>query len=265
MTHSERRTRSDKGHPQLTYRDEATLHLIGEQLAYRFDQLQRLLALHPDSHSQDPTWLSESRTYALIQRWKTLGLADYCKIRHYEPGWIYLTRKGLSYLHLPVRFLDPYHSNLNHLFWINETRALVEEDYGSHPEFQWESERLYRANREHLKARKRREPELWIPLEYQSSHRPDALLRYRIRKESNAPQIVASIETEVSEKTYARWRAIFIDLLQHTYCTHYYVHSSIKATFVGALTKFQAEEPSFGEPDSERRQFIYVHDLKEVS
>src|SRR6266487_586781 len=259
-----RQTRSDKGHPQLTHRDEVILRLIGEQVAYRFDQLQGLLVRHAESHSQDPAALSESRTYALIQRWQKLGLADYCKIRHYEPGWVYLTRKGLLYLRLSVRFLDPYHSDLDHLFWVNETRALVEEAYGSRPEFQWESERLYRATRERFKAQQRREPGLWIPLEYRSSHRPDALLRYQVGEEPDITQIVAGIETELSEKAYATWRAIFLDLLQHTHYAQYYVHSDIKSTFVRALAQFQSEEPVFGEPNRERRQFIYVHDLREA-
>lgn len=256
--------RSDKGHPQLTHRDETILRLIGEQVAYRFDQLQALLARQKESQSMDPMVLSESRTYALIQRWHKLDLADYCKIRHYEPGWIYLTRKGLSYLRLPVRFLDPYHSDLDHLFWTNETRALVEEMYGSHPNFQWESERLYRATRERFKAQQRRDSGLWIPLEYRSSHRPDALLRYQVGKEPDTTQIVAGIETELSEKAYATWRAIFLDLLQHAHYAHYYVHPNVKTTFVKALARFQSEEPVFGEPSRERRQFVYVHDLKEV-
>jgi hypothetical protein len=258
---SGRQTRSDKGHPQLTHRDETILRLIGEQIAYRFDQLQRLLACHAESHSQDPAVLSESRTYALIQRWQKLDLADYCKIRHYEPGWIYLTRKGLSYLRLPVRFLDPYHSDLDHLFWINETRVQVEESYGSYPEFQWESERLYRATRERFKAQRRQEPGCWIPLEYRSAHRPDALLRYQIGEEPATMQIVTSIETEFSEKANATWHAIFIDLLQHAHYAYYYVHPDIKSTFVKALTQFQTKEPAFGEPNRERRQCISVHDL----
>ncbi len=259
-----RQTRSDKGHPQLTHRDEVILRLIGEQVAYRFDQLQGLLVRHAESHSQDPAALSESRTYALIQRWQKLGLADYCKIRHYEPGWVYLTRKGLLYLRLSVRFLDPYHSDLDHLFWVNETRALVEEAYGSRPEFQWESERLYRATRERFKAQQRREPGLWIPLEYQGSHRPDALLRYQVGDEPDTRSVVVSIETELSEKAYATWHTIFIDLLQHTHLAHYYVHPEVKSTFTNALTRFQSEKPAFGEPKCEQRQFIYVHNLKQI-
>jgi hypothetical protein len=233
-------------------------------VAYRFDQLQGLLARHPDTQAQDPDFLSESRTYALIQRWQKLGLADYCKIRHYEPGWIYLTQKGLSYLRLPVRFLDPYHADLDHLFWTNETRVLVEEANGSRPGFQWESERLYWTTRERLKARKRREPDLSIPLEYRGFHRPDALIRYRAGKEPDDREIVVAIEAEVSEKAYSTWHAIFIDLLQHMHYANYYVHPSILSTFTGALTKFQAEAPGWDEPDREQRQHIYIHDLTQV-
>ncbi len=258
-----RKTRSDKGYPQLTQRDEDILPQIGIQTAYRFDQLQGLLARHPDSQSTDPTCLSESRTREIIERWKALGLVMYQKVRYDEPGWVSLTRKGLYHFNLSLRFIDPRYSDLDHLFWINETQVHIEETYGSRPGFQWESERQYRTIRERFKAQLKREPDLWVPYEYRGNHRPDALLRYRQSEELDASTIVSVVEVELSEKDYPTWRKIFLELTSFYTNAHYYVNASVKPLLMRALEKFQNEEPMFGEPRTERRQYIYVHDLEE--
>jgi hypothetical protein len=234
---------------------------IGEQTAYRFDQLQGLLARHPDSHSHDPAFLSETRTAALLKRWEALDLANYRKIRYDEPGWIWLTRKGLYHLDLPMRFLDPRHASLDHLFWINEARVLVEEAYGSREKFQWESERQFRVLHEHFKAERKREPELWVPREYRSSHRPDALFRYRRSQEPDAPEWVCAVEVELSEKKYEGWNHILTELRSHYDYTYYYVHPDVKASFCKAADRFNAEEAQFGRKN--RYQWLFLHDLEQ--
>jgi hypothetical protein len=260
----EKPARSDKGCPQLMKRDDDLLLLIGEQTGYRFDQLQGLLARHPDTQPEDPSFLSESRTYALIQRWKKLGLVQYDKIYYHDPGWIWLTRRGLAHVHLSLRFLDLYHADLEHLFWINETRALIEDTYRSRPGFRWESERVIRATRERLHAQRKREPDLWIPFEYVGMHRPDALLRYRLSEEPDALEVVSALEVELSSKDPRTWKTIFLDLAQFYTHAHYYVAPEIKASFLRVLTRFQNEEPAFGELPLEQRMNIYVHDLEQM-
>lgn len=246
--------RSDKGRPQLTPRDDAILRLIGEQTGYRFDQLQALLARHPDTNSKDASFLSESRTFALLQRWKQLELAAYDKIYYHDPGWIWLTRKGLTHVHLALRFLDLYHADLDHLFWINETRTLIEETYGTKPGFRFESERVLRATRERLKAQQKREPDLWIPFEYRGNHRPDALLRYRLNAEPEAKEIVSAVEIELSPKDAETWKKTFLELTRFYDTAHYFVASPVKSSLVKVLAQFQEEE-------QRQRQSIYVHDL----
>lgn len=246
--------RSDKGHPQLTPRDDTILRLIGEQTGYRFDQLQALLARHPDTTSKDSSFLSESRTFALLQRWKTLGLAAYDKIYYHDPGWIWLTRKGLAHVDLTVRFLDLYHADLNHLFWINETRALIEETYGARPGFRFESERVFRATRERLKAQQKREPDLWIPFEYRGNHRPDALLRYRLNIEPDAREVVSALEIELSPKDAETWKKTFLELTQFYDAAHYFVAPTVKSSLVKVLAQFHEEE-------QRQRQSIHIHDL----
>ena len=260
---AKRRTRSDKGQSQLTQRDRDVLRQIGEQIAYCFDQVQGLLARHPDSLSTDPECLSETRTRATILRWQKLGLADYRKILYDVPGWVWLTKRGLLTTQVEGRFLEPSPANLEHLYWINETRALIEHTYSDHPGFRWEGERQIRMIRERLQARQKEDKYLFIPFEYQGRHRPDALVRYLVDVKDGKREIVCAIEVELSEKSYEAWKKIFLELAQYYTNAHYYVDSSVKASLKKALKRFQNEDPAYDEPGTEKRQYIYIHDLEE--
>src|SRR3954451_6452006 len=94
--HEPEKPQADKDRAHLRQRDLDILRLIGEQTAYRFDQLQALLARHPGTQAKDPRFLSQSYTSTLIRRWKRLGLVTSRKIYHDEPGWICLTERGLA-------------------------------------------------------------------------------------------------------------------------------------------------------------------------
>jgi hypothetical protein len=255
----QRSPRSDKGHAQLTRRDLDLLRVIGEQTVYGFGQLQGWLARHPDSQSTDPTFLSESRTSAVLQRLQKLGLLIYRKVLYEEPGWVWCSARGLFHAQLPCRFHEPALADLEHLFWVNETRALVEASDGARPGFRWESERLIRATRERLRARLKQEPELWIPWEYRGAHRPDALLRYRTGADQDAPEWVCAIESELHRKGYETWRKIFLELTTYYDEARYYVPAEIKGALLGALERFQREETG-----QERHQRITVYDLEAV-
>jgi len=260
---TKRRTRSDKGQLQLTQRDRDVLHQIGEQTAYCFDQVQGLLARHPDSLSTNPECLSETRTRAAIRRWQKLGLADYRKILYDEPGWVWLTQKGLHATQVEGRFLEPSPANLEHLYWINETRALIEHTYRDYTGFCWESERQIRMIRERLQARQKEDEYTSIPFEYRGRHRPDALIRYLMDGKERTREIVCAIEVELSEKSYEAWKKIFLELSQYYTHAHYYVDASIKGSLTKALEHFQNEDPAYDEPRTERRKYIFIHDLEE--
>ena len=199
----------------------------------------------------------------MIRRWQQLSLVDYHKILHDQPGWIWLTAKGIAHLQIPVRFHEPFHGDLEHLYWINETRALIEDGYGSVPGFYWESERLIRATRERFLAQQKQDKErnLWLPLEYQCQHRPDGLLRFRVGEE--AKEYVTAIEVELSHKAYANWKKIFLDLVKYHHEVQYYVHPTVMPSLLKAVERFQNEEPDYGEPGRERRRSISLHELEE--
>ena len=247
----------------LRQRDLDILRLIGEQTAYRFDQLQAVLARHCDTRAKDPMFLSQSQTYTLIRRWKRLGLVTSRKIYHDEPGWISLTQSGLALVGVSAQSLIPLYAELNHLFWVNETRALVEERYGSRPGFQWESQREYQRIHEYFKTQQTQEPDGSIPLEYQSLHHPDAVLRYRLEEDPEAPEIVSAIEIELCQQAYPTWKKIFVDLTRFFDSAHYYVDPALKPSLEKALQQFQNEKHSFGDPEREQRPYIHIHDLEQ--
>ena len=159
--------------------------------------------------------------------------------------------------------LDPSHANLDHLFWVNETRTLVEETYGFWPRFRWESEREYRQIREHFKAQQKREPDAPIPLEYQSPHYPDVVLRYCLEEDPDAPEIVSAINIELSEQAYPTWKKIFLDLTCFFDSAHYYVDPALKPSLEKALEQFQNEKPVFADPERGQRLSIHIHDLEQ--
>ncbi len=260
---TKRRSRSDKDQSQLTQRDRDVLRQVGEQIAYCFDQVQGLLARHPDSLSTDPECLSETRTRATIRRWQKLGLADYRKILYDEPGWVWLSKKGLYATQVEGRFLEPSPVILEHLYCLNETLALIEHTYGTYPGFRWEGERQIRVIRERLQAQQKQDKYLSIPFEYQGRHRPDALVRYLVDVKDGKREIASAIEVELSEKSYEAWKKIFLELAHYYPNAHYYVDASIKASLTKALKRFQNEDPAYDEPETERRQYIYIHDLEE--
>ena len=253
-----RAVRSDKGQPRLTERDLDLLRYLGEQTACCFDQLQAWLARHPDSHAADPTFLSASRTSAVLERLQKLGLLTCRKVLSDDLKWAWCTARGLFHAQLPCRFHEPALADLEHLFWVNETRALVVASDGTRPGFRWESERLIRATRERLRVQQKQEPELWIPWEYQGAHRPDALLRYRESADPETPERIAAIESELHRKGYEMWRRIFLDLTTYYDQARYYVPSEIKGALLGALERFGREEES----GQARRQRIAVYDLE---
>jgi len=257
------KSQADKGSAHLRQRDLDILRLIGEQSAYRFDQLQALLTHHPNTRAKDPLSLSQSQTYTLIRRWKRLGLVTSRKIYHHEPGWISLTQKGLALVGISARSLVPLYAELNQLFWVNETRVLVEESYGSRLGFRWESQREYQRMHEYFKTQQDQEPDLSIPLEYQSAHHPDAVLRYRLEDDPDAPEITSAIEIELCQQAYPTWKKIFVDLTCFFDCAHYYIDPALKPSLEKALEKFQNEEPVSADPEREQRLYIHIHDLEQ--
>ncbi len=142
-----RKTRKDKDQPQWTKRDKYLWEYIGSMRAIRFDQARRLLARASD-HEVDNGLLSLSRTSEIISRYtaKEVRYAVFKSIFHGQPGWIYLSRRGLKQVGLTFRAEAPSVRILEHLYWINEVRMQLEDE---HPDMiEWISEREIQAEQE---------------------------------------------------------------------------------------------------------------------
>jgi hypothetical protein len=252
-----RATRSDKGQRRLIQRDLDTLRLIGEQYTYRFDQLQQVLARHPETTCEDQDCLSETRTREAINKWKQLGLADGRKILVGEPSYVWLTRRGLHHLQLDVAFWEPEHTNLQHYYWCNEVRASL---VGEHPGSEWESERLWRVKRDRWENEQKHSPHIEIPWEYRGKHRPDAILRYQ----QDGEDWLVAIEVELTAKSYPTWKTIFNEVVRCHDAVWYYAPRSVRGSLQRAVAQYRAEQPRYQEPDTEARERLHIYALEEI-
>lgn len=133
--------------PQLTPRWEYTLRFTGQQGALCFDQLQRLLGrLSPDEQAmKEQGVLTEERTRKILRRWASEELFEYRVFYVRQKGWLWLTRKGLRFVDLPLRYYEPSPASLPHLYAVNDIRLMVEE---RRLQDTWKSERELRAELE---------------------------------------------------------------------------------------------------------------------
>ena len=188
----EKRQRSDKGSVRLTERDLISLQWIGEQYAIRIDQLARLLGRSAGRS------LSESTTRVAINRWVRAGLAKSRKVTVREPGFVWLTGRGLREVGLSFKRWEPSASTAAHIYWTNQVRLYVE---AHHAEFKWTPERELRAGRS------------MQTISSISSHVADA--------ELHADGSVVGIEVELTNKSAPRRESI-MRTLADTYATVWY-------------------------------------------
>jgi hypothetical protein len=139
-----RKVRKDKGRPQWTDRDRWLWAYIGYMRAMRFDQIQRLAARYSPEEIEGGV-LSLSRTSEIIGRWVEEKITIFRPIFHAQPGWCYLTRRGLREVGFTFRAEAPSVRSLDHLYWINEVRMHLEEE---HRDMRWISERAIQAQQE---------------------------------------------------------------------------------------------------------------------
>jgi len=142
------------------------LRWIAYQRAVRYDQLQRLLSRESEWETRDPRRLSMTRTTQTIQRWVRAGLVVYKKLLVGQPGWVWLTAKGLRLLDLGFRASAPAYSVLGHLYAINEVLLHLEDEAAERKvAITWSSERWLQHQLEQMKQADKRH---W--------HMPDAVI-----------------------------------------------------------------------------------------
>lgn len=250
--------RRDKG-THLQQRDWDVMRFIGEQKAVRYDQLRALLAAHPTTAIEGREYLSDTRTREEITRWEAGGYAIY-NTKLDRPGWIYLTKRGLYHVGLPVRHEEPKAESLPHLFWINETRFYLTKRHGNSLNFQWQSERMIEITRkaylEEQKFARTHGDDIDIPSQYTTWHTPDAILRF----EDEEGTWIIAIEVELSGKRARRWQDIFEAMFRRYDHVWYYVSMTPSSLYNALTLAVQKFETRGGSYEQKRRQHFIVLD-----
>jgi hypothetical protein len=141
----ERKTRSDKGNIMATRRDLYCIAWIAEMYAARGDQIQRLLTRFPDPRRPFKGKLIAKTTVKdQISRWKRAGWIEYKRVLADEPGFCWVTKKGLQLVDLDDIYTAhaPAYTRLDHIYAVNQLRIFLDKT------FAWRSERRYRAELE---------------------------------------------------------------------------------------------------------------------
>lgn len=174
----ERKTRSDKGLIMATRRDLYCLAWIAEQYVARADQIQRLLSRFPDREKPfKDELIAETTTRDQIARWKRAGWIEYQRVLADEPGYAWVTKKGLALVDLDELYTAraPASTRLSHIYAVNQLRLWMD------LQFAWKSERRYRSEQTTML----KKGELLGPI-------PDGLIRTK--------DGIVAIEAEISAK-----------------------------------------------------------------
>jgi hypothetical protein len=144
----QRKPRSDKGLVLMTERDQYCLQWIADQYAVRLDQAQRLLSRWPGGELKDKRrGLAPTTVKDLVNRWQRAGWIEYQRVLVGQPGWMWITKKGLRMIGWDDFYTArmPASTRLNHLYAVNQVRLLLDTKG-----FSWKSEREYRTELESM-------------------------------------------------------------------------------------------------------------------
>jgi hypothetical protein len=142
----QKKPRRDKGVVLFSARDEFCLAWIADQYAVRLDQIQRLLSLWPMGKVKNKErGLAPTTVKDQISRWERAGWIEYQRVLANQPGWAWITRKGLQVLDWDDFYTAraPAYSRLMHIYAVNQVRFLSDQRG-----YTWKSEREYRMDLE---------------------------------------------------------------------------------------------------------------------
>ena len=244
-----RKVRKDMGRPQWTNRDRWLWAYIGNMHALRFDQIRRLAARWSE-HEIEGELLSVSRTSEIVGRWVEEKIAIFRSIFHAQPGWCYLTRRGLKEAGLAFRAEAPSLRSLAHLYWINEVRMHLEEVY---PDMRWISERAIQAQQ----APRHRDQKL--------AHTPDGIA---LLKDADGEWEEIDIEVQISKPSPGQVEEVMSDQSwqsDQNRPLHYYVnrHSRgiVRSVYRKMVIEGMAMRPAIEVTDMEDWQPLSLEDF----
>lgn len=254
LEQKERKPRRDAGIPRMRDRDIQALRWIGEQGAASVDHLRDLLGRMSEEETDEPGRLSVTRVRHIIEdRWEP---AQMVSVEHIlGKKWVWLTRRAMNRVALPLSPNRPADITINHLNHINSIRLYLEKLYWSQGlPGSWESARMIERSHKEWKAIEKDDPLVYVPRHYKTWHMPDAIWTYRNKKDQTEDSVVF-IEVEVSSKGLERTERIFLDLARHG-IVWYYVDLSKKhllATLMQALDSLDKRR--------DHRSRFYFYDL----
>jgi hypothetical protein len=113
----QRKARSDRG-MRWTERDVDVITWIAEMRAARFDQVHALLSRRIGGKTKIAGQIAESTARDIVTRWKDAGVVRFASILAHEPGWVWVTQKGLRVLGLDYRMWEPKLGSITHVYWV---------------------------------------------------------------------------------------------------------------------------------------------------
>ena len=193
----ERKVRSDKGTIMATERDQYCIAWIAEQYAARGDQIRRLLSRFPDKQRpfKAGNLMAETTVKDQLSRWQRAGWIEYKRVLANQPGFAWVTKKGLQLVDLDDIYTArmPASTRLDHIYAVNQVRLWMDS------QFTWKSERRYRSDQ--LAKEKSKKGETSGPI-------PDAVL--------TTNKGIAALEVEISIKKPIELEAKLLRLVRHT-------------------------------------------------
>lgn len=135
--------RRDKGTILFSKRDEYCLGWMADQYAVRLDQIQVLLSRWPMGKLKNKErGLAATTVKDQISRWVRAGWIEYQRVLVNQPGWAWITRKGLQVIAWDGFYSarQPAFSRLSHIYAVNQIRLTMDLEQ----DITWKSEREYR-------------------------------------------------------------------------------------------------------------------------
>jgi hypothetical protein len=231
-----RKRRSDADQPRMWARDIYAFKWMGEQGAASADDLRVILGRFAAGPTKQRGLLSKTRVRHIIEeRWLPAKMiyAD----TMLGKKWVWPTRRALQRAGLPFSPHRPADINLYHLQQCNRIRIYLEDSDGGKNLLLggWESERMIELAKKDWRAKRKADPSIYIPDEYDTWHMPDAIWRWRNEDDAEDSLRTTFIEVETSPKRPEKLDEILLNLAQHG-TTWYFVDMDPRRGVFKALT-----------------------------
>lgn len=188
---------------------------MADQYAITFDHL-RILA---SKYSPEATGLVGKETVkSLLRRWRKAGLIEGETLSSKFPTWYWLSEDGMNLLLTPFPYREPAQGKLNHIWWVNAVRLLVESKV---------------------------ENAVWIPERKVSAERKRKSKRHLVDGEVYTRGHVVGVEVELTQKSWKRMENIITELEEDYEYVWYYVTHETESVVKRAIEAYAEDDNTF--------------------